>query len=40
MTCPLADDGDRDARVLHERQGHVPGVMQGDPAQAQWPCFK
>src|SRR5712692_11173371 len=23
VTCPLADDGDRDARVLHERQGRV-----------------
>ena len=32
---PLADDGERDARVLHQRQGRVPGVVQGDPAQAR-----
>ena len=32
---PLADDGDRDARVLHECQGRVSGVVQGDPAQAR-----
>jgi hypothetical protein len=30
----LADDGDRHACVLHERQCRVSGVVQGDPAQA------
>jgi hypothetical protein len=33
MTRPLADDRDRHARVLHERQGCMAGVMQGDPRQ-------
>jgi len=30
---PLADDGDWHARVVHERQGRVTGVVQGDPPQ-------
>jgi hypothetical protein len=33
VACSLADDRDRDARVLHERQGGVARVMQGDPPQ-------
>lgn len=32
VTCPLADNRDWDARVLHQGQGRVPGVVQGDPA--------
>ena len=35
MPRPLADDGDGHARVLHQGQGRVPGVVQGDPAQAR-----
>jgi hypothetical protein len=30
---PLADDRDRHARMLTERQGRVTRVMQGDPPQ-------
>jgi len=33
VTGPLADDRDRHARVLHERQGRVARVVQGDPPQ-------
>jgi len=33
VSRPLADDGDRDARVLHQRQGRMPGVVRRDPAQ-------
>ena len=33
MTCPLADNRDRHARVLHECQGRVARVVQGDPPQ-------
>jgi len=33
VTRPLADDRDRHARVLHERQGRVTRVVQGDPPQ-------
>jgi hypothetical protein len=34
---PLADDGDRHARVLHQRQGGVPRVVQSDPPQPSPP---
>jgi hypothetical protein len=34
VTRPLADDRDRHAGLLHQRQGGVPGVVQPDLAEA------
>ena len=32
---PLADDRNRDARMLYQGQRRVPGIVQGDPAQGR-----